>query len=487
MFTLPAKAADDSKKCRYSMLARLPMQYHGTAMNITVEGKLNDTPAVMLIDTGATDTFLTRLATDKLQIFRSPTLAYVTGIGGRSRLYEAKIRNIAIGPIRSDQRGSLMAIDEMGSRPDMHALVGADFLLQMDLEISLAEKQVRFFSPTNCEKTFLGYWDPAAVEVPMLLGDNEQRPIVEVRVNGVKLRALIDTGATVSSITLKGAGKAGVTLNAPGVKRSGTTTGIGQKTLDLHRATFATFSIGDETINNPILQMHASDLPSFDVILGTDFMRAHRMLFAVSQKKLYLSYIGGQPFSAGDEHANAWVEQEAKAGNSYAQYLLGMGWLSNGDAASNATGMALMDQALASKNYPAMRFMAVHHAAQGRHAQALALYDSLLASDPYDLTAQLEVFVVRHQAGQGELAKPALAKVMEKFRWPPWPAPIVDYYLGKVSLDELLRLASKEDQVAKRRRCEVFTHARSLQAAMGQAEQASALQAKAQPDCGQDN
>jgi hypothetical protein len=36
----------------------------------------------------------------------------------------------------------------------------------------------------------------------------------------------------------------------------------------------------------------------FDMILGADFLKAHRLLFAMSQHRLYLSYLGGDVFQA---------------------------------------------------------------------------------------------------------------------------------------------------------------------------------------------
>jgi hypothetical protein len=31
-------------------------------------------------------------------------------------------------------------------------------------------------------------------------------------------------------------------------------------------------------------------------VLGVDFLRVHRILFAMSQDRLYMSYLGGDPF-----------------------------------------------------------------------------------------------------------------------------------------------------------------------------------------------
>jgi hypothetical protein len=33
-----------------------------------------------------------------------------------------------------------------------------------------------------------------------------------------------------------------------------------------------------------------------DMLLGADFLRTHRILFAMSQDRLYMSYLGGDPF-----------------------------------------------------------------------------------------------------------------------------------------------------------------------------------------------
>jgi hypothetical protein len=45
-------------------------------------------------------------------------------------------------------------------------IVGADFSMQMDPEIAMAEKKLRFYQSADCEQTWLGYWDQDAIVVP---------------------------------------------------------------------------------------------------------------------------------------------------------------------------------------------------------------------------------------------------------------------------------------------------------------------------------
>ncbi len=478
-----ASAADQPAKCRYGMVGKLPLQYHGASMSVTMAGEINRTPAVMLLDTGATDTYLTRLGTDKRSLRMDPSTTVVTGVGGMSRVFRAPIRHLQIGPIKSEQYdGSLMAIDQMGKRPDFDIIVGTDFLMETDLEISLAEKTVKFFSPKNCEKTFLGYWDPNAVVVPMLFERDRKRPMMEVLLNGVKMKALIDTGATMSVVTRSAAARAGVTPTSAGVSKAGQTGGIGSRIINLHNARFKTFAVGDETINNPVLMLMDVERPGYDLILGTDFLRAHRVLFAVSQNSVYLSYIGGAPFN--DANNSTWIENEAKAGNGYGQFLMAMGGFRSGNEEGALAGREWLNKSVAGKNPLALHFLASEHASRGRTAESVAVYEQLIAIDSYDLTTQLELFEVRTMNGQADKAKAGLSAALAQFRWPRWPAPIAEYFLGKSTLDDLLRQARNESDLASRRECEVYRHARAYQSALGDAATAKTLAAKAKESCG---
>lgn len=53
------------------------------------------------------------------------------------------------------------------------------------------------------------------------------------------------------------------------------------------------------------------------MILGRDFLRQHRVLFVRSQKKLYISYIGGggDVFVSHLTRIEPWLQREADEGN----------------------------------------------------------------------------------------------------------------------------------------------------------------------------
>jgi hypothetical protein len=59
-----------------------------------------------------------------------------------------------------------------------------------------------------------------------------------------------------------------------------------------------------EVIRKPQLSVSSIARPrdrAYDMILGLDFLMAHRLLISVSQEKVYLSYIGGEVFSSAQK------------------------------------------------------------------------------------------------------------------------------------------------------------------------------------------
>jgi hypothetical protein len=197
----------------------------------------------------------------------------------------------------------MLVIGESGPRSGPDAIVGADLLLMTDMEISLAGKYLRFFGPSgDCSHTHLAYWDPKAMAIPFSgTARNSNKPLITVTLNGVELTAQIDTSAVRSVVTRHGAERAGIQFDAPGIQHGKKLRGFGDESLETRLATFDSFTIGDETIKHADLTI-VDDSPqgrsAVEMQLGLDFLRAHRVLFAMRQKRLYVSYVGGSVFAS---------------------------------------------------------------------------------------------------------------------------------------------------------------------------------------------
>ena len=115
-------------------------------------------------------------------------------------------------------------------------------------------------------------------------------------INGTDIRVLFDSGAYVSTLTLKAAARAGVRPDSPGVVSGGVTGGFGRNLTPSYIAPFASFKLGNEDIHNTRLRIADFDLGEADMLIGPDFFLSHRIYVANGQQKLYFTYNGGPVF-----------------------------------------------------------------------------------------------------------------------------------------------------------------------------------------------
>jgi predicted aspartyl protease len=306
-----ANGSTTGSQCRYMNYGTLAIKFRN--FSPTIEGRINGSPSAMLIDTGSVYTALTRKETERLGLRLSPVKSInLAGIGGESSIYEVQVDEMSIGGVKWD-RANRVVIGDIGDEFPYGALIGADFLFYRDVELFLANREIRFFKSDGCADAFLAYWSGDASDVSLeKMSSGDHRQVVTVEINGQKMRALIDSGAQTSAIDLAAAARLGITPRSDGVIELPGNIGIGKRKIKSWLAPFKSFSIGNETISNPKISIidlygaaHADSERSesiiwkddeTEMILGADFLRAHRVLFAVSQHRLYFSYLGGNVF-----------------------------------------------------------------------------------------------------------------------------------------------------------------------------------------------
>ena len=286
--------------CRYIEQASLALSHSGQSRTPTVAGQINGKPVNMLLDTGAGRTYIMRAEADRQNMNPERIRQQTHGVGGASSVFLVKVREFGIGDARA--ANLRFPVVETMDQSGIAALVGADFLMQYDVEMDLAKDRVKLFRADGCQEKALAYWDPHAMSVPMTMIDGGSSPLVQVNINGVTITALIDSGASRSFVNLSAARKLGFAIDAAGVKAAGKAAGIGAAIKDTWNMTFDSFAIGDEAIRNPrigVLDDTDTVLRNspFQVILGRDFLRAHHVLLAQSQMQVYYSYNGGPVFA----------------------------------------------------------------------------------------------------------------------------------------------------------------------------------------------
>ncbi|MCU6498355.1 retroviral-like aspartic protease family protein [Rugamonas sp. A1-17] len=299
---LTAAVSIHAAECRYTELAALDIgldeRFSATPY---LDAQINGKSVHMLIDTGAYKTLLTRAEVDRQQITLTRTNEVLHGVGGQAAMFSARPKEVIIGPARVNQ--ALFPVVEGFDFPGYGGIIGADYLLQADLEIALADKKLKFFRGTGCDDKALAYWDTNALEVPLDIPSGDSRATVPVSINGSMLTALIDTGAAVSVINQNTAERLGFNPASANAVKSGKLRGVNGKSRQAWTASFDSFAIGGEQIANPsitVLEQQSGDLASrgHQMILGRDFLRAHHVLLSPHQQRFYFTYLGGPVFAA---------------------------------------------------------------------------------------------------------------------------------------------------------------------------------------------
>ncbi|MEO8345381.1 MAG: retroviral-like aspartic protease family protein [Betaproteobacteria bacterium] len=300
----PASASN----CKLARIAEWPVRVeHG---HLIVDGAINGQKIAIMLDTGAPDTLLFRPAAERLGLMLRSTNARQFGVGGETKVEVAELDEFRIGDaVRTKWR--VYVVGARNFRADL--ILGEQFFRLVDIEFDLANDVVRLFQARDCEGVSLAYWTTGVFgEVAMYPASvGESQVVVPVKINGETLPALFDSGA-ITIVDQGEAARLGVTPESPGVVRAGKIGGFGTLVSDAWIGNFKSFTIGNETINDVALPFSAfrkdaiytttgSHVPtklmaSFSMLLGLDFIRAHRMLVSHSQQKLYFTYNGGPVF-----------------------------------------------------------------------------------------------------------------------------------------------------------------------------------------------
>jgi predicted aspartyl protease len=305
-------SAAESSGCKFAGIAEWPVRIERN--HLITDGEINGKLVAVLLDTGAMRTLVLRAAAARLGLTRKGVPgARMAGVGGNSAVDTAFVDEFRVGQFARANL-SMYVAGEHDFGADV--LLGEDFFRQFDVEFDLAGRMVRLYRAENCATTLLAYWAGAGAGVGQAEIDpvREGRPeiVLTVEVNGHPLKALFDSGASGSLLDKAEAARVGVTPDTPGVVPAGAGSGLGSRSVPSWVGSFASFTIGNETIRDTDIMfadvfmgatttgvgshipVKVEGLPS--MLLGYDFLRSHRVLVAHSQRRIYFTYNGGRVF-----------------------------------------------------------------------------------------------------------------------------------------------------------------------------------------------
>jgi len=253
-----ALAAGD---CKLTRIAEWPVDAGGGVP--VIEGAINGTRLGVALDTGASVSRIAGSAADRLGLARREASGLYALSSGELAVDATSVKELRLGGSVLKDWGRLIVQGPEGR--DYAVVLGQDFFQQFDVEFDLPHNAVRLFQPQDCGDASLAYWVRESGQVRLERDPRRPAIVVPVKLNGKAASAVLSSGTPQSVVS-------GAFATPP----------------------FETFAVGDELIRNPALG--TADLGRRDMLLGLDFLRAHRVLVSNRQGKVYFTYAGGRVF-----------------------------------------------------------------------------------------------------------------------------------------------------------------------------------------------
>lgn len=269
----------------------------------TIGGK----EARFIVDSGAFYSTMSRASAAEygLRLVAAPARFRMRGVSGDTSVSVASVSDFGLGGSSVPKVDFLVGGTDTGTV----GLLGQNFLGIGDVEYDLPHGVIRLLRAKDCLVDTLAYW---AGTKPFTIVPLETRTppfqvhtVGTVTLNGVKLKAMFDTGAETSILTLSAAKRAGITPASPGVVEAGQSTGLGSRAVRTWTGTFDKLEIGGEAIPKPKLQFGDITIGAGDMLIGIDFFRTHRIYVSNKASKMLVTYEGGPVFGLEQRSARS--------------------------------------------------------------------------------------------------------------------------------------------------------------------------------------
>lgn len=263
---------------------------------------LNGQPKYFLLDTGAAITALFPTSVLSMKLPIKPTAGRVYSVSGGVSSYAAHVNTFSFGNIDFGG-GDVMIFPGMiisDTSREYAGLLSPELFWRYDVEMDFARNTLNLFSRDHCDGQVV-YWSPASVSVIPIKISDSNLVTLPVKLDGVLMEAVIDTGAPDSVLNLTVAGKSlNVDLNAPEIET------IGDGDVVRYRKRFHTMEFEGLVVSQPILSIvpdymkdaMAKNAPAAqkdkvaglpDIILGMNVLSKLHIYFATRENRLYVS------------------------------------------------------------------------------------------------------------------------------------------------------------------------------------------------------
>ena len=286
----PASAA-----CLVQPRAVVPLEVLGTTILAPV--MVNGIEGRFVLDTGAARTAVTPEAVTRFGLVLDEwTATTMRGVGGMERRRNALPRSVTLGGLalrrRSVAQDATLRVvtlprGEVGGKA-IDGLLGRDFLSLFDVVLDMLRAVLTLYEVRACAGRFLP-WMEEYVSVPVE-NPAESALVMPVELDGVRLRALFDTGAGQTLVAAPGMARLGLGLDRLRDDPGTVVSGMGPHTVTMWRHRFGTLRIGGEVLSAPVFLVAPIQLnPISDMLLGADWVKGRRVWISYATRQVFIT------------------------------------------------------------------------------------------------------------------------------------------------------------------------------------------------------
>lgn len=272
--------------CALTPIASAPLIPERNFMLVPV--RIDGQDATMLLDTGAETTTVTPAAAERLGLpadGKQPSM--LRGVSGNVRSQNVLVRELSLGGqvVRAAKSAGVGDLPPFpGVSPPVAGLLGADVLAGFEAEIDLPGRTLTLYRAVGCN----GFtpW-PQAAAVPF----RKQRGglvILDARVDGRRVRAMLDTGARTTLITRETAETLGVSAAALDQDRRTNGVGIGLASIAFRQHRFAELGVPGDLVAGMTVDVADMRLPGVEMLLGADYLSLRHVWISYSTGRVFL-------------------------------------------------------------------------------------------------------------------------------------------------------------------------------------------------------
>jgi predicted aspartyl protease len=282
--------AGETGPCKLGIAADLPVTTSERAFFTSIG--INNGTARVRVDTGSANNLLSASTATRLGMAQQMLMgAMVRGVGGARPVNLAVSDRVTLGGAHGNHIAFITAEDSTFP-PGTDGLLGMDFLSQYDDDLDFQAGHLRLVRARgDCARANTPLPPPLYAVKFRTLG-TAGPPIIDVVINGIKLSAVIDTGATLSLLFRPAAERLGLPVTSMLAGGGRRINGIGSGST---RAAFGILhepvTIGALEISN--LPMTIADQDSgagVDMLLGYDFAKTVHLWISHSSQTVLMQY-----------------------------------------------------------------------------------------------------------------------------------------------------------------------------------------------------